>query len=208
MSMLLPLIVLLALTLALVLLVALRPDTTRTTAGKAVAFVAIFLLPTLGLAMGLNEHMDHAKKREFCLSCHVMKPYGQSLHIDDEEYVPAGHFQNNRIPRDKACYTCHTTYAMFGDIQSKLRGVRHLQVQYFGAIPDTIELYEPYNNRECLHCHDGGRSFLAPSAHYETDTTMTAMMANRMSCMTIGCHDAIHDVHDLEDMDMWKEGQK
>ena len=88
-----------------------------------------------------------------------MEPYGRSLLVDDPAYVPARHFQNNRVPRDDACFTCHTNYTLFGDYKAKLRGLRHVYVNYIGTIPKQIKLYDPYNNRECLHCHGGARTF-------------------------------------------------
>ena len=45
------------------------------------------------------------------------------------------HYQNNRIPRDKACFTCHTDYTLFGDAKAKLRGLRHVYVNYLGRSP-------------------------------------------------------------------------
>ena len=30
---------------------------------------------------------------------------------------------------------------------------------YIGTIPKPLALYTPYNNRECLQCHDGTRGF-------------------------------------------------
>ena len=205
MSPLLPVTTVLVLCLLLLLVLAMRPAVTRTTGGKILAFVGIFLLPSLALTLGFGAHLDHAKKREFCLSCHTMHPYGKSLLVDDEEFVPAMHYQNNWVPREKACYTCHTTYAMFGDAHSKIRGLRHLVAFYSGSVPDTLHLYEPYNNRECLHCHGGAREFEEESAHHEADTTMAAMKSNRLSCLTSGCHDVAHNVDELDEVDFWKE---
>ncbi len=207
MNFLVPLLALLGIALVLVLAVVARPQATRQPSGRILAFVAIFLLPALALWMGVDAHVEQAKQRSFCLSCHVMEPYGKSLYVDDDEYVPAAHFQNNRVSREKACYTCHTSYALFGDVESKLRGLRHLMVYYSGSLPDTIRLYTPYNNRECLHCHSGARRFEKHRNHHEADTTMAAIKANRLSCMTSGCHDVIHDVHNLADADLWDESK-
>jgi len=195
---------LLAITAALLLALLLRPGMTRERGGRALAFLGILLLPSLAFAVGFSAHVERSKKREFCLSCHIMEPYGKSLAIDDDEYVPASHVQNNRVHRDEACFTCHTTYALYGDIKAKLGGLRHIAVNYLGAPPDTIRLYRPYNNRECLHCHEGARSFESNDAHAETDTTMTAIKANRLSCMSVGCHDLVHDVRNLGQLQMWK----
>jgi cytochrome c-type protein NapC len=72
-------------------------------------------------------------------------------------HLAAAHFQNHRVPADEACYTCHTNYAMFGGMKAKIGGLRHIYVYYLGKPPQPadIKLYEPYNNRECLHCHAG-----------------------------------------------------
>ena len=195
---------LLAITAALLSALFLRPAMTRERGGRVLAFLGILALPVLAFAVGFNAHVERSKKREFCLSCHIMEPYGRSLAIDDDEYVPAGHVQNNRVHRDEACFTCHTTYALYGDIKAKIGGLRHIAVNYLGAPPDTIRLYRPYNNRECLHCHGGARSFESNDAHTETDTTMTAIKANRLSCMSSGCHDLVHDVRNLGQLPMWK----
>lgn len=181
-----------------------RPDIARDRSGRVFAFLVLFVLPALIFVVGFNSHFERSRKTEFCLSCHIMKPYGQSLRIDDSEYLPAAHFQNSRVPREEACFTCHTTYALYGDLKAKVNGLRHLAVNYFTTPPDTIRLYKPFHNRECLHCHSGARSFEESDGHAETDTTMTAIKANRLSCRTSGCHDLVHDVRNLSQLEMWK----
>ena len=199
-----------AVTIALAILVALRADVTRIRDGRILAFVALFLLPSLALWAGVSEHMERAKTTEFCLSCHTMDDYGRSLHVDDKGYLPAAHYQNNRIPRDHACYTCHTNYSMFGGAGDKWRGLSHVYVKYLGTIPKTgeIKLYSPFNNRECLHCHAGSRSYLATSAHQKTPDLLEKAGRNELSCMSSRCHDTIHDVTTLADAKFWKEEGK
>jgi len=150
--------------------------------------------------------MEQAQSTSFCLSCHVMTDYGRSLQVDDPSYLAARHFQNNRVPPDRACYTCHTDYAMFGGIKSKVRGVRHLWIQYLGTIPkpEDIKLYTPYNNRECLHCHLGARRFEEASAHQKKPELLPAVKSGKTSCLSSGCHDIIHDVGTLKDVPLWK----
>jgi cytochrome c-type protein NapC len=185
---------------ALIALVALRPSLTAARGGRILAFLAFLVLPLLATAMGLSTHMEQSKTTEFCLSCHVMEPYGRSLRVDDETWLPAQHYQNNRVPRDKACFTCHTDYTMFGDAKAKLRGLRHVYVNYLGEIPEKIELYEKYNNRECLHCHAGARSFEESDLHKEMRADLGS---NATSCLE--CHDTAHNVHELEGKPLWKE---
>lgn len=192
------LIALVLVAIALIALVALRPSLTAARGGKVLAFLAFLVLPLVASAMGLSAHLDHSKSTEFCLSCHVMEPYGQSLRVDDPSWIPAHHFQNNLVPRDHACFTCHTNYTMFGDAKAKLRGLRHVYVYYLGQIPEKIELYEPYNNRECLHCHNGSRAFEENDIHKEVRSDLGS---GQVSCLE--CHDTIHNVEDLKGKALW-----
>ncbi|MEP7355281.1 MAG: NapC/NirT family cytochrome c [Acidobacteriota bacterium] len=202
-------VVFIALAAAAALLMAFHAPWTRSREGKMLGFLALFLLPVAAMWGGLSEHMERAESTQFCLSCHVMEDYGHSLYVDDPSYIPAAHFQNNRVARDSACYTCHTDYAMFGTVRAKLRGLRHLQVQYFGTIPKPadIKLYEPYNNRECLHCHQGARKFEAASPHNKNPGLLESIKSNQKSCLSSGCHDIVHDVGSLKDATFWKPGK-
>lgn len=195
------------LSIVLGFLVVLRADITRVREGRVLAFLALFLLPTMAVWAGVSQHMDRAKTTSFCLSCHTMEDYGRSLYVDDRSYLPAAHFQNNRVPRDRACYTCHTDYAMFGGMRDKWRGLSHVYVQYFGTIPKTgeIKLYQPFNNRECLHCHAGARSYLETSAHQKLPDLIRRANNNELSCMSSRCHDINHDVTTLADASFWQE---
>lgn len=188
--------------IALIALVTLRPSLTAARGGKILAFFAFLVLPVLATAMGLSAHLEQSKSTEFCLSCHVMQPYGRSLQVDDESWLPAQHYQNNRIPRDHACFTCHTDYTLFGDAKAKLRGLRHVYVYYLGEIPEKIQLYEPYNNRECLHCHAGARTFESSDLHKEMRADLGS---NATSCME--CHDAVHNVDEVAGKPLWKEAK-
>src|SRR5215831_13898860 len=141
---------LVVLTGVLALVAGLRARLTRSREGKILAFLALLILPAVSVWAGFSTQMETATSTSFCLSCHVMNEHGRSLQVDDPSYLAARHFQNNLVPRDHACYTCHTDYTMFGTVTAKLRGARHVAVQYFGNIPqpDQIKLYEPYKNRE------------------------------------------------------------
>lgn len=191
----------------LAVLMAFRTELTRAREGRILAFLALFVMPSLAVWAGVSDHMDRAKTTAFCLSCHTMDQHGKSLYVDDRGYLPAAHFQNNRIPRDRACYTCHTDYTMFGGLKDKWRGLSHVYVQYLGVIPkpEEIKLYVPFNNRECLHCHAGARSFEEASAHQKTPDMLEKVKRNELSCMSSRCHDTVHDVESLGDVKFWKE---
>ncbi len=195
--------VLFGLSAGLILLLVLRPALTANRNGKILAFVALFALPILCAFVGTSQQLERSKQTTFCLSCHIMEPYGRSLHVDDPKYIPAAHFQNHRIPTEQACYTCHEDYVLYGGIRAKWRGLHHVYVQYLGTPMNPIHLYVPYNNRECLHCHLGARSF-------EESPTHTALhddlVSNKMSCLTSGCHDTVHNVGSLDKVKFWNGG--
>jgi cytochrome c-type protein NapC len=181
-----------------------RPSLTVSPGGKAMAFVVLFLLPVVVASMGAAEHMQRSEQTQFCLSCHAMAPFGRSLHYQDLSYIPAAHYENSRVPRNQACYTCHTDYVMYGTILSKIRGLRHVYVQYFGTVPQPgqIHLYTPYNNRECLHCHAGARSFVEQPVH---TAIMQQITTNQFSCLSSGCHSSVHDPAHADAKKLWKE---
>ncbi len=193
------LIAFILLAVALIILVVARPRLTTRAGGSALAFMALFVLPVVATFNGVNRQFTSAKTTEFCLSCHVMEPYGESLSRDDTDYLPAGHFQNNRIPKDQACYTCHTSYAMFGGTQAKLKGIQHMWVNYLGTIPEELELYEPFSNRECLHCHEGARSYEENDLHAEM---LGELATGELSCLE--CHASVHEVESIHGADKWR----
>jgi len=188
------------------LFVGLRAHVTRSREGKMLAFVALLVLPVAAVGIGFSEQMDRAQTTTFCLSCHVMGDYGRTLYIDDPSYIPARHFQNNRVPRDHACYTCHTDYTMFGGVKAKAEGMEHLWVQYVRGAPkpEAIKLYNPFQNGQCLHCHLGARRFEEGSAHNKIPGLLDQVKSGQRSCVSSGCHEFVHDVASLKDQTFWK----
>lgn len=195
----------LVVSLAAALVLAVVPRLGLGTLGRAFAFLALFLLPVAAGVVGLQTHVEHAERTEFCLSCHVMALHGRSLRIDDTSLLVAAHYQGGRIPRETACYSCHTTYAMFGDVRAKLGGLHHMYVNYIKGPPPevSIRLYAPYNNRECLHCHTGTRLFEQQKIHRLEPGRIEKIRANALSCVSSGCHSTVHEVSTLGDSPDW-----
>ena len=189
--------------LAVAFLIA-RPSVSLSRGGKQLTFLVLFLLPILTATMGAAEQMRRTEQTQFCLSCHVMEPYGKSLLVDDASYLPAAHYQNGRIPRDQACYTCHTDYVLYGTALTKIRGFRHVYRQYLGLAKPPLHLYTPYSNRECLHCHAGSRSFEEGVVHSADPSIMEAIKAGRTSCLSSGCHQTVHDIANLDKVKFWE----
>jgi cytochrome c-type protein NapC len=191
----------LLITVVIAVLLVARPGITAARGGKILAFLGLFIFPVFAGLLGFDNHIERSKQTRFCLSCHIMEPYGRSLYVDDASYIPAAHFQNNRVPRDEACYTCHTDYTLYtGGIKAKLRGMHHVYAQYIGTPHQPIKLYQPFNNRECLHCHLGARNFEQGATH---GALMDDIKSNKTSCVSSGCHDMVHNVSHLDKVKYW-----
>lgn len=158
-------------------------------AGRIALAVGVLALPMLALVGSGGHAYKASSTTEFCLECHEMHSYGASLFVDDRRSMPAVHYQKRLIDRDQTCFECHTDYAMFGDLKAKANGLRHVWVHFAGDIPETFELYAPYPNYNCLHCHEDGRAFLEAPAHRDL---VAEMLLGELSCLK--CHGG----HDLE----------
>ena len=192
--------IVLGLALLLALAIALRPRL----GDKPFAFVALFALPAVAALMGVNEQLERSHETRFCTSCHVMERYGRSLKVDDATLLAASHYQGGRVPRDRACFTCHTEYTMYGDLNAKLRGLRHVYVNYLGKAPAKLKLYTPYKNRECLHCHEGTRRYLGAQTHQEPADRFEKMGKDQVSCVNADCHGSVHAADEVDTLPLWE----
>lgn len=199
-----PVLAVVAITAVVVGLVVFRPGLTAVRGGKILAFCGFLIFPVVAAMLGFESHVERSKETSFCLGCHIMAPYGKSLYVDDSSYIPAAHFQNARVPRDQACYTCHTDYSLYGGFKSKIRGLHHIYAQYLSTPQQPIKLYHPYNNRECLHCHLGARSFEQGAVHNADPQTMIDIKSNKLSCVSSGCHDSVHNISQASHVKYWK----
>jgi len=164
-----------------------RPARARNGAGAMMAAVAFIAAPGLILSIGSEEHIHSSKSTEFCMSCHEMHAHGSTLLNQDT--IAGLHFANRYVPREAACYTCHTEYTMYGGLKAKTKGLHHLLVHYQGGMADPIKLYEPFHNRECLHCHEGAASFDEAIGHGDE---IESFRADKVSCLK--CHNPAHGV--------------
>ncbi len=166
--------------------------------GWLAATFTICALPLLATGGGATYAVHASSSTEFCLACHEMGDYGRSLFIDDSAVLPATHYQNRLVERDHACYACHTDYAMWGDLAAKLNGLQHVYVHYLGEIPDAIELYQPYPNDNCLHCHADARRYTESLAHRDR---LDALARGETSCLS--CHSKGHALDQVDEGNFW-----
>jgi cytochrome c-type protein NapC len=195
-----------ALSVVLAAIFLIRPSLTRAAGWKIVAFIGLCVLPALCIVGGMNAHVQRSEQTRFCISCHVMIPYGQSLYIDDASHIPAQHFQNHRVPVDMACYSCHADYSIYGPLKDKLQGLKRIYIQYVSTAPDPASIRIPggFQNAQCLHCHLGARNFEENAVHA---AMLDSLKSNQTSCLTSGCHDTAHDVANLSHQKFWKPVQ-
>ena len=197
------LIALVVLTIIMAAVFLVYPSVTVEASGKILAFIALCVLPALCIGTGMSFHNERSQQTSYCISCHSMVTHGQSLHLLDRTYIPAQHFQNHLVPSDKACYTCHTNYTMYGPLKDKLRGLTYLYMEYLSTPPKTLHLIGTYPNSECLHCHLGTRDFEDNLARMPP---LAVLKSDQVSCISSGCHDMIHNVSKIDHMKMWTGG--
>jgi len=197
------LIALIVLTIMLAAVFLLRPSITAGATGKILAFMGLCVLPGLCIGTGMSFHMQRSEQTAYCISCHSMETHGQSLYVLNTSYIPAQHFQNHLVPSDKACYTCHTDYTMYGPLKDKLKGLKYVYMEYVSTPPKTIHLEGTYSNLQCLQCHAGTRDF---EANLNRMPPMASLVSNQISCISSGCHDTIHNASEVAHLQMWVEG--
>lgn len=167
---------------------------------RILALFAFCLFPIFFLFTALQASFHHMKEVEFCGSCHPMERYHESITYPDDEPLSSVHFRNNYVSQKTACYECHTSYAMFGGVRAKMNGMRHVWVNLTQPNKTDIELYEPYANDNCLHCHGPSERFREADKHMDwapDDDTATsdffeAVNNGELSCLKAGCHDLGH----------------
>jgi cytochrome c-type protein NapC len=169
------------------------------TIGRIVLLVGLVVLPLALSAGNISYGFHQSSTTTFCLSCHEMQRYGKSLFVDSRQALAAVHYQNRLVDRETVCYSCHKDYAMFGDVKAKLNGLRHVWAHYVAGVPNKIELYQPYPNSNCLHCHDDMRRFAEGPAH---KAVLSALYAGTTSCLS--CHRVAHDMGKVDANDFWQ----
>jgi len=194
------LIALIVLTIVLAGVFLVRPSITVGATGKILAFISLCVLPALCIGTGMSFHIQRSEQTRYCISCHSMESHGKSLYVLNPSYIPAQHFQNHFVPADKACYTCHTDYTMYGPLKDKLKGLRYLYMEYVSTPPKTIHLDGTYSNLQCLHCHAGARNFEENLARMPS---LASLESGQISCISSGCHDTIHNVSEVDHLKMW-----
>lgn len=152
----------------------------------AVAAIVLFPIAAYGLSVMLV--LEHSKAIPFCGSCHVMAPVVESLAGDTG--LAASHFRRGAVSHDEACYVCHSGYGIWGTVDAKVAGVKHMWHTVTGRYDLPIQHQGPFDINSCLNCHARAQAFRAVEAHRDRDL-QAALLSREMSCTGI-CHEAAH----------------
>ncbi len=151
--------------------------------GLLVAGVGV--LPGASILFGSLLVFHRAEGVAFCASCHLaMKPYVDDMQNPASQSLAAVHYKNRYIPSDQ-CYTCHTSFGMFGDVQAKWAGMIDVQRYYMRSFEFPLTMRAPYPNTDCLKCHAEAMKWSA--AHKEFKESV---FDGEVSCLE--CHGKAH----------------
>ena len=153
---------------------------------KWMLFIGICLLPTPVMFLSTAVGLEQSKNVEFCMSCHVMKPFVEDLKNPASKTLAAIHYKNRYIQREH-CYRCHTDYGILGTLEAKKTGLGHIWKAGTASYTLPIKMRQPYNYGICLDCHAESAKFDKESAH---DGVVKETLAGKGKCLD--CHDPPH----------------
>lgn len=157
--------------------------------GARVAMLIGFLvLSPLAYVVNAGLAITGAKPVSFCGSCHVMDGYVEDLRNPDSEHLASLHYQFRWI-NDHQCYTCHSDYGLFGDVQAKLAGLRHVWFYTVGGYEVPLKIRGTYNNQRCLFCHGPVKSYREVPEHEKNEAKIAT---SEQSCIGGSCHVSPH----------------
>lgn len=162
-----------------------------TTRVKIVLFLLLLVFPALLSALTAGLAFSQAKSVEFCSSCHTMTPWVDDVTMRDADSLAADHYMRRWIQRDQ-CYSCHSNYELFGTIEAKIKGMRHVIAYYVGE-RRRVALYEDFPNENCLQCHRDAKGFLEDDNHDPIED----ILLGKDRC--VECHEMVHGVEQESD---------
>lgn len=154
---------------------------------KSICVGTLVILPVLVISMGNIVGLQHAKKVEFCQSCHLtMGHFIKDMQDTSSQTLAAMHYRHRWSPDDQ-CYACHTSYGLFGDVQAKRKGVEDFFKYYARTYSLPVRMHIPYVNADCLKCHERTPKFVDSETHRES---LVEIRSGDLRC--IDCHGPAH----------------
>jgi nitrate/TMAO reductase-like tetraheme cytochrome c subunit len=160
----------------------------REPAGRLMLLVGFLVVSPLAYWLNFGLAMDGAKEVSFCNSCHVMNGYVADLENPDSEHLASLHYQSRWIA-DHQCYTCHSDYGLFGGVEAKTAGLRHVWFYYMGGYELPLKIRGTYDNQRCLFCHGPVKAFREVPEHQKNEA---AIATSGKSCVDGNCHVSPH----------------
>lgn len=166
------------------------------TSTKLILFAGILIFPICAAFTGNLHGYSVSQERGFCGGCHVMVPYTDDSNDPASKTLAAMH-SKNPLFGERNCYTCHADYGMFGSVVTKINGLHHVYAYYrnFSHVPveealPKIELYKPFDNAVCMHCHSTRTERWSNiKDHRGADQDVRN---GKLSCASDGCHGPAH----------------
>lgn len=135
---------------------------------KWLFLISLGVLPSFVLIGANGVILTESKTVEACGSCHVMKPFIEAMRDPGNDLLAAVHYKNRFIP-DHQCYTCHSGYGIFGDVEAKAKGVGHLWKYWSDRYARPLRLDGKFDESHCFKCHAGSQRFDKVEAHQGAD---------------------------------------
>ena len=156
------------------------------TNSKWMLFIGVGVLPVPAVLLAAGLGLEHSKAVSFCNSCHAMDPFVDDMRNVSSNLMAAAHFKNRYIQKDH-CYSCHADYGIFGTMEAKLNGMKHIWGDFSGHWEGPVEISKPYKYRICLNCHAGSVKFESEPEH---TGVIEGVMAGEKECSP--CHFLAH----------------
>jgi hypothetical protein len=158
---------------------------------SAASALAMVLFPVFSVLLANLALMDESKQVRFCGSCHeTMSPIVESL-SSDADSLAASHYQRGAVSHTEACYQCHSGYGIWGGVDAKLAGVRHMIHTVTGNYEFPLHMKgRAFDIASCLQCHASARNFRAVEAHQDPEI-QKSLLSGEMSCAGV-CHPPAH----------------
>ena len=144
-------------------------------------FIGICVLPTPVMFLSTAVGLEQSKDVQFCMSCHVMKPFVDDLKNPASTTLAAIHHKNRYIQREH-CYRCHTDYGILGTMEAKKQGLGHIWKAGTGSYTLPIKMSKPFNFAICLDCHANSAKFNKEAAHTGVVNETLSGKGNCLDC--------------------------
>lgn len=151
---------------------------------------ALALLPVFTYVLGNLHVLEESKTVAFCGSCHVtMWPVVDTMR-NDEETLAASHYQRGAVSHTDACYECHSGYGIWGGVEAKMAGVKHMVHTITRNFEYPLTHHGTFDIASCLSCHAGAKPFRAVETHRDM-AIQEALVSGEMGCTGM-CHPSAH----------------